>query len=435
MSTIRRRVTLALAGVGVVAATVIAAGPAAARLVPAASSSTISVGVVAPFTGPAAEFGQLLSVPCYVGTALINRAGGVLGSTLKCVPVDDTGDPADAVPNVTKAIATTSNFQMAIGLETNTAATTIPLLSRAKIPFFTTNGLVSYNHTTDPYFWRATPADNANGAAFVAFAAHRGWRRIAVIFENTASNEANLPGVMAAIPKENARAVINLSIPGDSSSYSSVVERVLAAHPQVLIFSADPQTTATFLSEYQQLNHNSVPPMITATESLTPDFYDTVSKVIGTSYITHHLYLVGAYFSTRSVAYKVYAKEAYANPLTHKLASTILAVGPPASAYDGLNIMALAMLMAHSTKGSVYDRYITQVVSKKPGAVVVQSFAAGKRALAAGRKIQYEGVVGAITFNRYHNFAGSFAVNVFRPSKAGVLVYVIPGAEVSRLLG
>ena len=39
-------------------------------------SGAITVGVVAPFTGPAAEFGKLLSAPCFAATDLINKAGG-----------------------------------------------------------------------------------------------------------------------------------------------------------------------------------------------------------------------------------------------------------------------------------------------------------------------------------------------------------------------
>ena len=76
----------------------------AAVLVAACSSGTtssaqkqsgpLSVGVIAPFTGPAAQFGKLLSAPCYAGTKLINDAGGVLGHQLNCVSIDDTGDPA-----------------------------------------------------------------------------------------------------------------------------------------------------------------------------------------------------------------------------------------------------------------------------------------------------------------------------------------------------
>jgi len=82
----------------------------------------------------------------------------------------------------------------------------------------------------------------------MAFAAERGLNRVAIVFENNITASGNLPGVLAAIPRLHQKIAINLTIPADAASYSSVVERVIAAKPQVLIFSADPQSTATLPS-------------------------------------------------------------------------------------------------------------------------------------------------------------------------------------------
>jgi ABC-type branched-subunit amino acid transport system substrate-binding protein len=399
------------------------------------SSGPVSVGVIAPFTGSAAEFGKLLSAPCDVATRLINQAGGVLGHTFRCVPIDDTGDPADAVPNVTKALATTPNLDIVSGLESNTAATTVPLVNAAKIPFITTNGLVSFNKTTDKYFWRMTPADNANGVAFAIWAIHKGYRRAAIVFENNIGSEGNLPGVLAAMPKLGGTITDNVTIPADAVSYSSVVERVIATNPQVLIFSADPQTSATFLTEYKQLNNGVLPPMVTATDSLTPDFFNAVTKAVGTQYVTQDMYLVGSYFSTSGPAYTAYKDAMYADPRTHSIASVITAVGPPASDYDGINVFALAMLEANSVSGPVYNSYIPKVVAGGPHAVVVHTFAQGKKELAAGHTIRYVGVIGPVTFNRYHNSAGEFAANMFAADGSAHRVGIISSQEVSQLLG
>ena len=89
-------------------------------------------------------------------------------------------------------------------------------------------------------------------------------------------------------------------------------------------------------------------------------------------------------------------------------------VGPPAGAYDGINVMALAMIMAKTTVGSYYNSYILQVVSAKSGAIVVGNYADGAAALAAGKTIQYVGVLGKPSFDRYHNSAGEFDANKFR---------------------
>lgn len=395
----------------------------------------VNVGVIGPFTGSAASFGPILSAPCDAGTLLINKAGGVLGHKFQCTPVDDTGDPADAVPNVTRAIATISNFDMAVGLESNTAATTIPLVNKAQIPFVTSSGLVATNHITDKYYWRLSPADNAAGAAFAAWAVAKGYKKMAVIFENNIGYQGNLPGVLAAVAKLGGKITINSTIPADASSYSSVVASVISSHPQALIFSGDTQTTATFLANYSQLNNGQIPPMITATDSLTPDFFGAVAKVVGSGYILDHMYLVGTYSNPNTPGFAGYLQGLEEDPRTHKDAQILSTHGPSASLYDGINILALAMLMAKSVSGPVYDTYVPQVLSSKHGAVVVHSFAEGKKALAKGKKIQYVGIEGPVTFNRYHNFAGPFGVSLFTQGGTAHRQAIISGAEISRLLG
>jgi branched-chain amino acid transport system substrate-binding protein len=412
---------------------VAACGSSSGAAIPT-QTGPVSLGVIAPFSGPAAEFGKLLSAPCYAATDLINAAGGVMGHLVNCVSVDDTGDPADAVPNVTKAIATTTNFDMAVGLESNTAETTVPIVNSAKIPFFTTNGNTSFTRNSYAYYYRLTASDDANGAAFAVWASQKGYKKVAVILQSGIGSEGNLPGINAAVPKLGGSIAINLTIPADAASYSSEVARVIAAQPDVLIWSADPQTTATFLSNYKQLNNGQLPPMVTATDSLTPDFFNPVSKVVGVDYVTHDIYLVGSFLDQTTPAFNTYKAALLADSKTHDIAPVLATVGPPAGAYDGINAMALAMIEAGTTVGSYFNQYIVDVFKPKAGAVVVTNFADGAAALKAGHTIQYVGVLGTPSFDANHNSAGQFDANVFAADGSASQVGTIPGSQVLQLL-
>jgi branched-chain amino acid transport system substrate-binding protein len=396
-------------------------------------TGTINIGVIGPMTGPAAEIGNLMSGACYAAMLDVNKAGGVLGRKVNCDQIDDTGDPADAVPNVTKALATTSNLDMAVGLESNTAATTIPLVNNAHIPMVSTNGLSAFDKTNDTYFWRMTPSDPQNGAAFVAWAQKKGFTRVAVVFQNNIGAQGNEPGVAAAVSKIGGAMTINTTIPGDAASYSSVVAKVLAGKPQALILAGDPQTSATFLSEYKQQNGGSVPPVITSTDSITPAYFSAIKKVMGAAYVTGSMYFIGGYVDPNSNAFSIY-KSAVDGASQIKDPATILGVGVIASIYDGINLMSLAMQMAHSTSGPVYNADIKKIATGSAGAVTVDSYAAGLSALKAGKKIHYVGVGGQITFNAYHNSPGSFSASGFDASGNPTLLGVIPGTEVQQLL-
>ncbi|HEY1456816.1 MAG TPA: ABC transporter substrate-binding protein [Candidatus Dormibacteraeota bacterium] len=398
-------------------------------------SGDLSLGVIAPFTGPAAQFGTLLSAPCHASTDLINAANGIMGHKVSCTSIDDTGDPADAVPNVTRAIATATNLDFAIGLESNTAATTVPVVNKAKIPFFTTNGLVAFTRNSYPYYYRMTPGDDANGAAFAVWAVKQGYKKIAVVFQNGIGSEGNLPGLQAAMPKLGGNVALNLTIPADAASYSSDVERVIQANPDVLVWSADVQTTATFLANYKQLNSGNLPPMVTATDSLVPEFFNAVKRAVGVDYVTNKIWLVGSYFDMTTPAFQVYDAALKADAATKDIEPVLSTVGPPAGAYDGVNIMALAMILAKTTVGSYYNQYILQVVQPKAGAVVVHDYADGAKALAQGKQIQYIGVLGQPTFDKYHNSAGDFDANKFNADGSSTIVGKIAGSQVIQMLG
>lgn len=428
---------------------VIAAGAAVSLVLAACSSSssgasggsspgssgtgTINIGVIGPMTGPAAEIGNLMTGACQAAAFDVNKAGGVMGRKVNCALIDDTGDPADAVPNVTKALATTSNLDMAVGLESNTAATTIPLVNNAHIPMVSTNGLVAFDKTNDTYFWRMTPSDDQNGAAFVAWAQHQGFKRVAVVFQNNIGAQGNEPGVVAGVKKIGGTMTINTTIPGDASSYSSIVARVIAGKPQVLILAGDPQTSATFLSEYRSLSGGKVPPVITSTDSITPAYFSSVKKVMGTTYMTHDMAFVGSYVNSATPAFGIYKSAVYGES-SIKDPATILGVGVIASIYDGINLMGLAMQMAHSTSGPAYNADIAKIAAGTPGAVVVNSYASGLAALKAGKQIHYQGAGGAIHFNAFHNSPGDFSASGFDASGNPVPLGVIPGTQVQQLL-
>src|SRR5437588_12663183 len=71
-----------------------------------ASKGALRITVFDPFSGPNAAFGPESMDPCLAATSLINADGGVLNHTLSCQAADNRGDPADAVLEAGKVVAT-----------------------------------------------------------------------------------------------------------------------------------------------------------------------------------------------------------------------------------------------------------------------------------------------------------------------------------------
>src|SRR5579859_7532253 len=78
-------------------------------------SGTLAFDVVAPFSGPDAVYGAHALPSAEAGAWEINHDGGVLGHKFTVAQTDTRGDPADAVPVLNQAIATTSNLEAVLG--------------------------------------------------------------------------------------------------------------------------------------------------------------------------------------------------------------------------------------------------------------------------------------------------------------------------------
>lgn len=395
---------------------------------------TINAAVIAPFSGPAANLGKFISLSCYAAAEEINKAGGILGNQLHCTTVDDTGDPADAVPAVTRALAT-SHISFASGLETNTAAVTVPLVENAKIPIFSSNGLPVFDTNTNPYFWRLSPSDDQNGAAYAVWAKLKKYKSAAVILQTNAGNDTVKPGIVHAFKKLGIKLSIEVDLPGDAASYASVAARVLKTKPQAIIAATDPQTAATFFSQYKQLNHGTVPPLITATDSLTPDYFNAVKKVLGAKYVTTDISLVGYHVNPSSAAFAAYKNGLTSSPDVPQAAVPVVTgIGVIASLYDGDIVAALAMTAAKSATGTDWNKAVLSMTTPGKNKTIVHTYADGVAALKAGKQIDYVGTGGQIHFDRYHNSAGNFSATAFNADGGPRLLSVFGGKLIANAL-
>ncbi len=203
-----------------------------------------------------------------------------------------------------------------------------------------------------------------------------------------------------------------------------------------MIFTeADGQTDATFLTELKQLNNGKVIPIVGTAATYTSQWRHAVLAAIGPSAMASQY--VGLEPDTPPVGagYQVFKgallsdKKQIPNP-------SQWAVDPYSMTdYDGVIIMALAMLKAHSTSPRTYNSAIPAVTAPGSGKVVVHSFAQGKAALAQGKAIRYVGAGGAVDFNQWHNNSTPFAALGWTASGASRTAGVVSAQALRKLTG
>jgi ABC-type branched-subunit amino acid transport system substrate-binding protein len=376
----------------------------------AGSNAPLNEAIVIAYTGTSSFEGVGTDAAVLPAIYEINKSGGIMGHQLTDIPVDTRSDPADALPAVEKLLATSSNLIGAVGVDTTSAPTIVPVLNTAHIPMMVNAGEATYNKNTYPYFWRLVAPDSAAGVAEAIWAKRQGYTRVAAVFGNDPGSQGDLPGVIAAAKALHLDLVDNMTLTEDLPTYNAEVQRLINSHPQAIFTEEDGATAATFFGELKQQGH--LLPIIASNSALQSSWYSPMRGAVGQANVSKYVTAIALGSPKASPGLASYMNgvqhakgvqkpfsQWYTNPIGFAL-------------FDGVIVQALAMDAAHSLKPDVYNKYILDVTAPGPGKVVVNTYAEGKKALSEGKHIQYVGASGPILFNKWHNSFGNFAAAV-----------------------
>ena len=386
-----------------------------------ASQSSLVVADLAPFSGPDAALGPTYLVSCDGATQTINIAGGVLGHKLTCKGVDTRGDPADAVPATRQMFATTPNLALVIGVTSDEAASVVPVINASKMVVFGMTGQSEFDSTHFQYFYRLVPPDLEESYAMIVIAQQLGYKRVALAFGNDIGSQTFIQPAITAIGKAGLTLAANESLDLHASTFRTEADKIVAAHPDVILTEALGPTDATFLSEVKQLNGGKMIPVIGTSADISPDWYKSVAAAIGASTVASSFRADNLVTETSGPAYTPFFNAIMSEK--GKVGSTgnfdtYLTAPGAVHLYDGINLAALAMVEAKSTVPSVYAPFIEKIGDGSAGAEVVYSFAQGIAALNQGKAIRYEGPGGPTSFDSFHDSTGIFQVDTYSASGA-----------------
>ena len=425
----KKSIHLALAVAGVLTLAACASGGGSAS-----SSGPVALVQVGAYTGDQAFEAQFANSIDFPALYVVNKAGGVLGRQVSLIQVDTRSDPADALTNMDKTLATSAGIAGVLGPDSTSAATLVPLLNNRKLPMMVAAGEAAYDRSSYSYLWRDVPPDPANGKAIALWAKQQGYTRVATVFGTDAGSQGDLPGVVTGVKAVGITLADQENLTPDQPSYRSSAERLLAAKPQAIITESDGPTAATFFGELTQLG--KIVPIIGTSGTPSTSYFSPLRGAIGDANFDKDFraVVVGNPVSNPAVT----AFNAAVLAVQSKLAKPVSQWENNSfseSGYDAVIVLALAMDAAKSTDGSVYNKDIMQVTAPGAGKQVVYTYAAGKAALAAGHQIQYIGASGPILFNAYHNSFGSQAVEEFPANAPAVVVGTISQTAVQALNG
>ncbi len=441
-TTLRQAVAVLVAGAlaaGLAACSSKSAGSASGGSSSGASGSgkSLTVADVAPFSGADAALGPTYLASCYGATAAINKAGGVLGHTLSCKSVDTRGDPADAIPAVNQMFAATPNLALVIGCTSDEAAAVAPVINAHRMAMFCMTGQSEFDHVHYPYFYRLVPPDLEESYAMVAIAQQLHYHRIALAFGNDIGSQTFIQPAISALKKAGLTVTTNQSLDLKATTFRTEAEAIVASHPDAIMTEALGAADPTLFSEIKQLNGGKVIPIIGTSAAISPAFFKSAAAAEGASAFASNFHADNLVVETSGPAFGAF-KTALLSQQGHVPGATgdfttYLSAPGGVHLYDGINLAALAMLMAKSTSPSVYGPDIVKIGNGVPGATVCYSFASCATALKAGKTIRYEGPGGPTNFDSYHDSTGIFQVDTYSPAGQVKVVGNLTAAQLRAL--
>lgn len=230
---------------------------------PAANSGgdTLKIGLGAPLTGASAEDGQSIKKGAELAVKLANDAGGVNGKKLQLVAQDDKTDPKEAV-NVANKLATDSSILAVVG-HFNSSATLAgaPIYNKNKVVELSPGSTAPAVSGIGPYTFRVITTDAYQGKYVAQWSKENGYKRIAIVYENTDYGLGLADVYEKAIKADGGQIVGKESyVQGQTKDFSSVLTKIKEQKPD-LIFIGGLYNEAALIAKQAKTLGLSVPMM------------------------------------------------------------------------------------------------------------------------------------------------------------------------------
>jgi branched-chain amino acid transport system substrate-binding protein len=235
---------------------------------PANGTGPIVIGVIGPFTGDAAVYGEPLQKTLQLAADQTNAAGGVDGRQVELVFQDGKCDSTDAV-NAANLLINTDHVQAIIGgFCSGETIPVVPIAAAAKVFVFSPSASSPTLTGISPFFARDYPSDNKQADVLSALAAQKGYKNIAFIQEQTDYAQ----GLYQAFNTDFTKigdTTENQQFPSSATDFRSALVTLKAANPDALFI--DVQTPAAGDRILQQLHELGWAPQLFVSDTVMGD--------------------------------------------------------------------------------------------------------------------------------------------------------------------
>ncbi|WP_270937128.1 ABC transporter substrate-binding protein [Falsiroseomonas oryzae] len=364
-----------------------------------AQAETFRIGALNPVTGAGSPYGSGMQRAILAAVEAINAAGGANGRRIEVFSEDTQTSPQAAVLAAKKLIEVNRVRAILGTWSSGVSLAVIPLTNDADILLMHTSGAPALS--TPPanaknlgYRFQAT--NDRFGRAFAEIAVREGFRRPATMAFNNASGIGNTEGFRRAWAAKGNRNGEHVVYEPNQPSYRAELLRVMNTRPDVIVMGSFLPDTTIILREWFQMG---VPmKWIIPGWAANPQLVQALGPAV-----TEGIISVDSVSNEGSPAFAAY-DAAYRRATNRPGLDNVYA----AMTWDMAHTLALAIEQAKSFETAAINAAIRQVAN--PPGEAVPGFAEGKAAIAAGRKVNYEGASSVLDFDEFGDVTPDFGV-------------------------
>ena len=333
----------------------------------------------------------------------INEAGGVLGSELKVIRRDTAVNPQEARTVATQLVESDGVAGL-VGLFSSEINPLWDFLQDLAMPVVTPWPGSTYLDTRggdkptpddvsdDEWVWRTVVGDTVHTSGSAVYALEEGFETLGVLNGNTEGERSYAEGFLDVYEENGGTLVERVEVELAQSSYQSALSRLFDADFDAFLISLPQESAITALSDWSDGEYGRQP--ILSDTLASQAVYDQVGSDIEGAWAAQPGRSGPGYNTFEGI----YAEAGDAE---------INAWTPPS--WDAVTVMALAIERAGEASPAAIQRNLGPV-SRGDG-TPVQTFAAGKEALANGEEITYRGAATPTTFTQHGNVFGTVTIS------------------------
>lgn len=377
----------------------------------------VTVGLLAPLSGELGSFGEYVGNGYRTAAETINDTGLLECGPISFVSADSKTDPEVGRQEAERMIS--DGAVAIVGPTSDVMVALVPVAQSESVVIMSPYaGSTALNDLGGDFVYRTVGPDTNDGLAAAKWISDQGYEAVAVFTQQEEAQQSAGNAARAALGGLGVNVVFDQEFTPGEASYSGVLSTVLAAQPDVIYLAGGQESSLTIINEAAQLGYGG--DWLFSADLAT----DETIQAAGADILEGVAYTVVSSTDQQTDEYQNFVT------LHQNVAGE--EPGPfGANAFDGMNLIGLAMVASGSCDGTGINSAIRDVSG---GGTAVSTFEEGAQLLAQGEDVDYQGASGPVDLDETGSVVNSYSVQQVQDGAWGDVQFY-PAEQLSNLGG